>query len=71
MNKLAGNFVIILSRCGLDESAKKFQIKLLEDNKLVMCLSDANLIDLINQKVNGQNPLYSLENMYYTLCKNK
>lgn len=71
MNKLAGNFVIILSRYGLNESAKKFQIKLLEDNKLVMCLSDANLKDLINQKINGQNPLYNLENMYYTLCKNR
>ena len=71
MNKLAGNFAIVLSRCGLNDSAKKFQIRLLEENRLLLSLSDANLIDLIKQKMNGQNPLYSLENMYYTLCKNK
>ena len=71
MTKLSGNFAIIFSRCGLDESAKKFQIKLLEENKLLLCLSDANLIDLITQKTNGQNPLCSLENIYYDLCKSK
>lgn len=71
MNKLSGNFGIILSRDGLNDSAKKFQMKLLEENKLLLCLSDANLIDLINQKTNGQNPLYSLENLYYSLCKSK
>ena len=71
MTKLSGNFAIIFSRYGLDESAKKFQIKLLEENKLLLCLSDANLIDLITQKTNGQNPLCSLENIYYDLCKSK
>ena len=66
-----GNFAIVFSREGLDDTAKKVQQRLLSEKKLVLCLSDANLTDLINQKMNGQEPLDSLENMYYTMCKNQ
>ena len=71
LNSLAGNFVIVFSRCGLDETAKKVQQRLLSEKKLVLCLTDSDLINMINQKMNGQEPLNSLENMYYTLCKNQ
>ena len=70
LNPLVGNFAIIFSRCGLSESAKKCQNNLLIENKLIICLSDSDLINMINQKMNGQDPLCSLENIYYTLCKN-
>lgn len=71
LNSLVGNFAIVFSREGLDDTAKKVQQRLLSEKKLVLCLSDANLTDLINQKMNGQEPLDSLENMYYTMCKNQ
>ena len=70
INPLVGNFVIIFSRCGLSESAKICQNNLLIENKLIICLSDSDLINMINQKMNGQDPLCSLENIYFTLCKN-
>jgi len=70
INPLIGNFVIIFSRCGLSAPAKICQMNLLVDNKLVICLSDSDLINMINQKMNGQDPLCSLENIYFTLCKN-
>lgn len=69
LNSVAGNFVIVFSRCGLDDTAKKVQHRLLSEKKLVLCLTDSDLINMINQKMNGQEPLNSLENMYYTLCK--
>lgn len=69
LNSVVGYFVIVFSRCGLDETAKKVQHNLLSEKKLVLCLNDADLKNMINQKTNGQDPLDSLENMYYTLCK--
>ncbi len=71
MNKLAGHFAIVISRCGLTESSKKLQLRLLEEDKLIMCLSDVDLINLINKKMEGQDPLCTLEDMYYTLYQNK
>ena len=71
LNSTVGNFVIVFSRCGLDDTAKKVQQRLLTEKKLVLCLTDTDLISMINQRVNGQDPLNSLENMYYTMCKNQ
>lgn len=71
LNSTIGDFVIVLSRCGLDDTAKKVQLRLLSEKKLVLCLTDTDLISMINQKTNGQEPLNSLENMYYTMCKNQ
>lgn len=71
LNSTIGNFVIVFSRCGLDDTAQKVQQRLLAEKKLVMCLTDIDLISMINQKMNGQEPLNSLENMYYTMCKNQ
>ncbi len=71
LNSTIGDFVIVFSRCGLDDTAKKVQQRLLAEKKLVMCLTDTDLISMINQKMNGQEPLNSLENMYYTMCKNQ
>ena len=70
LNSVVGNFVIVFSRLGLDDTAKKVQQRLLSEKKLVMCLTDSDLINMINQKMNGQEPLNSLENIYYTMCKN-
>lgn len=72
LNSIAGYFVIVLSRLGLDEAAQAFQLKLLsEKNELVLCLTDDDLISMINQKMEGQDPLNSLEEKYFTLCKSK
>lgn len=71
LNSLVGNFVIVFSRFGLDDTAKIVQQRLLSEKKLVLCLTDSDLIDMINQKMNGQEPLNSLENIYYTMCKNQ
>ena len=71
LNSTIGDFVIVFSRCGLDDTAQKVQQRLLAEKKLVLCLTDTDLISMINQKMNGQDPLNSLENMYYTMCKNQ
>ena len=71
LNTVVGNFLIALSRFGLDYTAKKVQQRLLSEKKLVLCLTDSDLINMINQKMNGQEPLNSLENIYYTMCKNQ
>lgn len=71
LNSAIGYFAIVFSRQGLDDTARREQQRLLSEKKLVLCLTDANLIDMINQKMNGQEPLDSLENLYYTMCKNQ
>lgn len=71
LNSVVGNFIIVFSRCGLNDTARVLQQKLLSDKKLVMCLTDSDLINMINQKMNGQEPLNSLENIYYTMCKSQ
>ena len=71
LNSVVGDFLIVFSRLGLDDTAKKVQQRLLSEKKLVMCLTDSDLKNMINQKMNGQEPLNSLENIYYTMCKNQ
>ena len=70
-NLMTGNFVIVFSRLGLDKNAKVFQLELLNKKILILCLSDDDLISMITQKMNGQDPLNSLEDKFYTLCKSK
>lgn len=64
-----GYFAIIFSRNGLDASAIKKQSKMLGENELILCLTDADIKDLIDCKERNQNPTDILEDMYYTLCK--
>ena len=70
-NLMTGNFVIVFSRLGLDKNAKVFQLELLNKKLLILCFSDDDLVTMITQKMNGQDPLNSLEDKFYTLCKSK
>ena len=70
-NKIIGNFAIVFSRDGLSDSAQKYQLQMLEEGRLIICLSDKDIIDMIRLKSRGQNPLDSLENIYYSLCKKR
>ena len=42
---------------------------MLGENELILCLTDADIKDLIDCKERNQNPTDILEDMYYTLCK--
>ena len=69
-NGKVGHFAIIFSRNGLDASALKKQSKMLVENELILCLTDADVRDLIDSKERNQTPSDILEDMYYALCKN-
>ncbi|MBO7459108.1 MAG: hypothetical protein J6T80_07645 [Paludibacteraceae bacterium] len=68
-NDIVGHFAIIFSRNGLGSSAIKKQSKMLGENKLILCLTDTDIIEMIDCKERNQNPTDKLEEMYYTLCK--
>lgn len=63
-----GKFAILFSREGLDENAKTFQLTKLHENEIILCLSDKDIKQMIEQKARNQNPTEMLENMYYALC---
>src|SRR5690606_29980126 len=63
-------FILIFTRFGLDDSAKKHQIKLLRDNKiLILVLTDFEVIQMINERNLNIDPTYRLESMRFELEK--
>lgn len=67
LNIKSGNFILLFTRKGIDASASKLQRKLLEDDKLVIPLTDAEVIDMIREKMLGEDVNYVLENKRFLL----
>lgn len=68
-DSLKGNFAIIFSRKGLNKNARRFQMKRLGEHELVLCLTDEDIIEMIELKDRNQSPTDLLENIYYALCE--
>ncbi|MFL9837378.1 hypothetical protein ABS768_07710 [Flavobacterium sp. ST-75] len=65
-----GNFILIFSRYGLDNSAKKLQKKLLNEKKiLVIVLTENEIIEMIREKILGIDVSYRLENIKFEILK--
>ena len=56
-NKALGRFIIIVSRKGYDETSLVTQIRLFRDsNKLILVVSDEQMLEMIVRKEKGENP---------------
>lgn len=67
--KNVGNFAIIFSRKGLDETAKIEKSELFSNGKLLIDFTDNELIEMIQEKVIGKNPIDRLESKKFELVK--
>jgi hypothetical protein len=69
LNGKTGNFILIFSRLGSNQSLQDQQKDLLGDGKLIISFDDNELIEMIEEKISGRNPLYRLELKYFSLLK--
>lgn len=69
LNGKTGNFILIFSRSRGKNSLQDQQKELLGEGKLIISFDDIELIEMIEEKISGRNPLYRLELKYFTLLK--
>jgi hypothetical protein len=69
IKKKVGNFAIVFSRKGIDETAIIEQKSLFNDEKLVLYFSDEELIEMIREKMIGKDPIDRLESKKFELIK--
>lgn len=69
LNGKTGNFIIIFSRLGSKQSLQDQQKEMLGEGKLILSFDDKELIEMIEEKISGRNPLYRLELKYFSLLK--
>lgn len=56
-NKAIGNFAVLISREGETEVAKNTQARIFRDSdKIILSISDSNLLEMISRKERGENP---------------
>lgn len=64
-----GKFGIVISRFGLDETAKKLQIRQLRQEEFILSLTDSDLEKMIDIKMKGEDPLNWLHKLHFDLIK--
>lgn len=64
-----GNFILIFSRIGGQKELAQQQKDQLREGKLIISFDDKELIEMIEEKISGRNPLYRLELKYFSLLK--
>lgn len=69
MSENVGKFVLVFSRLGVDKSGHKGQVRLCQDGKLVLCLSDENIVEMIHLKQSGKNPISVIEQLFFKLLQ--
>jgi hypothetical protein len=67
--KGVGNFAIIFCRKGLDETAVKEQQTLFRQGKLLIEFSDTELVEMIQEKMIGKDPIDRLDSKKFQLVK--
>jgi hypothetical protein len=67
--KKVGQFAIVFSRKGIDSTAINEQKTLLSDGKLLIEFNDNELIEMINEKVLGKDPLDRLKSKEFELIR--
>lgn len=67
-NNMVGNFITIVSRKGISESAIKTQLRILRDRNIaVIVMSDENLIQMMELKESNKQPEKILEDLFTEL----
>jgi len=69
ITKKVGNFAIVFSRKGIDNTAVNEQKTLLSSDKLLIEFNDNELIEMINEKVLGKDPLDRLKSKEFELIR--
>jgi len=64
-NKAFGNFIIIISRYGVKDYVETLE-DYTENGRVILYLSDVDLITMINLKTEGESPTSLLEEKYYS-----
>lgn len=64
--KAFGNFIIIISRCGVKDYEELLEDYLAEE-RVVLFLGDADLVKMINLKKEGESPTLLIEEKYHAL----
>lgn len=67
--KNVGDFAIILSRKGLEETAVKEQHELFRQGKLLLEFSEHELVEMIQEKMIGKHPIDRLDSKKFQLVK--
>jgi hypothetical protein len=67
--KNVGDFAIVFSRMGIDNTAKNEQKALFESGKLLIVFSDEELKEMIREKMIGKDPTDRLESKKFELVK--
>ena len=65
----SGNFVLIFSRKGAKQKLLNQQKEMLHEGKLILSFDERELIEMIEEKISGRNPLYRLELKHFALLK--
>ena len=71
MNNTIGNVVIVISRKGVNKNSMILQKKFLRDGKLIISLSDEDLIEMLREKGTNNDVLYMLDNKKFLLYENE
>lgn len=69
MTSCTGHFALIFSRQGPNESAHVEQIRMLREGQLVLCLSDRDLLEMINRKQSNKSPYCVLDRLLFDLMQ--
>ena len=70
MPNYTSRFVLVFSRKGLSDSGRTEQLRLFREGKLALCLSDKDLIEMIQLKQTNKNPYIVLDQLLFTLMQN-
>ena len=69
MSNFIGCFVLVFSRKGVSDSGHTEQLRLFREGKLVLCLSDSELMEMIQLKRANRNPYNVLDKLLFSLMK--
>ncbi len=71
MNKFVGRFILVVNRMGLDNGAIELQKSYYLDGKFMLSVKALDLIEMINLKMQGDDPKKILDRLLFELIKNE
>lgn len=69
LNKLSGNAIIIFSRKGIKPESKEYLGRCFRDGQLLIVLSDTDVINMVHEKMKGEDPTLILQDKYFDIAK--
>lgn len=67
MNAYVGNFIMVVSRYGINDGAKELQKSLFVDGKFMLSIKSLDLIEMIKLKMKGDDPKKVLDNLLFEI----